>query len=158
MIWVVFRHGEKSLQGFDPELSQRGQDQAQKILLKVKAGALPKPSALYVSTKKRSAQTFQPLSESLNLKSLIRADLTERVPGETRDKFRRRIQEFLLKVMLEHKENEVVYVCTHSDWIDEFLTMIECDSDLARCHYWPSAQHMVFEKKEIWHLLKYEGI
>jgi len=158
MIWVVFRHGEKSLEGFDPGLSPRGLEQAEKVFQKVKAGQLPKPTALFVSTKKRSAQTFGPLSANAKIKAQIRAELTERVPGETREKFRLRIQEFLLKLMLEHKETDVIYLCTHSDWIDEFLTMIECDSDLSRCHYWPSAQHMVFDKKEIWHLLKYEGL
>lgn len=158
MMWVVFRHGEKELQGHDPDLSSRGHEQARRLVEKVRKGQLPKPNALYVSTKKRTLQTFSPLGREFKVKPQIRAELTERVPGETVEKFRFRIQEFLLKLMLQHQDNEVIYLCTHFDWIEEFLTTIECDADLSRCHHWPSAQHMVFEKKELWHLLKYEGL
>lgn len=158
MMWVLFRHGEKTMQGHDPELSPRGHEQARKILEKVQKGGLPKPHALYVSTKQRTLQTFAPLSTGTKVPSQIRAELTERVPGETVEKFRFRIQEFLVRLMLQHKDNEVIYLCTHFDWIEEFLTIVESDTDLTRCQHWPSAQHMVFEKKELWHLLKYEGI
>lgn len=158
MIWVIFRHGEKQTQGHDPELTARGQSQAQKILEKIKAGQLPKPSAFYVSTKKRTAQTFQPAASHLKMKSQIKAELTERVPGETPDKFRFRIQEFLVKLILFHQDNEVLYLCTHFDWIEEFFSIIESDQDLSRYSSFSSCQYIMFDKKELWHVLKSEVV
>jgi broad specificity phosphatase PhoE len=158
MIWVMFRHGDKEKLGHDPALSTEGMDQARRILTKVKSGGLPKPTALYVSTKKRTLQTLEPVGQNYGLPAVIKAELTERVPGESQEKFRMRIQEFLVKLMLLHKETDVIYFCTHYDWIDEFLTIIECDSDLTRCTHWPPAQHMVFEKRDLWYLAKYEGV
>jgi broad specificity phosphatase PhoE len=158
MMWVLFRHGEKQMQGFDPELSPQGFIQAQKILEKVKSGKLPKPHALYVSTKKRTAQTFEPLSREFRLKSQIKAELTERVPGETSEKFRFRIQEFLVRLLLQHQDNETLYLCTHFDWIEEFMSVIESDTDLSRYSNFGAGQFILFEKKELWHMLKCEGL
>lgn len=158
MKWVIFRHGDKQKEGFDPGLTELGIAQSQKIIAKVKAQNLPKPSVIYVSTKKRAIQTLEPLATAFGMKPIIKAELTERVSGESVDKFKFRIQEFLVKVMLLHKDNEAIYFCTHYDWIEEFLNIIESDSDLSRCTHWPSAQHMVFEKKDLWSLIKYEGL
>ncbi len=157
MIWVIFRHGEKQMQGFDPELSPEGIVQAKNILEKAKGGKLPKPNALYVSTKKRTAQTFDPLAQHFRMKTQVKVELTERVPGETQEKFRFRIQEFLVKLLLLHQDNEVIYLCTHYDWIEEFLTVIESDKDLSRFASFGPAQYIMFEKKELWHLLESEG-
>ena len=132
MIWVIFRHGEKQMQGFDPELTPKGHAQAKNILEKVKTGKLPKPNVLYVSTKRRTAQTLDPLAAQFRMKTQIKAELTERVPGETAEKFRFRIQEFLVKLLLLHQDNEVVYLCTHFDWIEEFMSVVESDSDLSK--------------------------
>lgn len=158
MMWVIFRHGEKQIQGFDPELTPKGHTQAQAILEKVKAGKLPKPNAIYVSTKKRTTQTLEPLAKQFRMKPQIKVELTERVPGETQEKFRFRIQEFLVKLLLLHQDNEVIYLCTHFDWVEEFLTVIESDSDLTRYTNFAAAQYILFEKKELWHLLKCEGV
>lgn len=157
-MWVIFRHGEKQIQGFDPELTPRGLLQAQKVLQKVQANELPKPHALYVSTKRRTAQTLEPLAQQYRMKIQIKAELTERVPGETSEKFRLRIQEFLVKLLLLHQDNEVIYLCTHYDWIEEFLSVIESDSDLSRYANFGAGQYILFEKKELWHLLKCEGL
>lgn len=157
MIWVIFRHGEKQVQGFDPELAAQGHIQAKSILEKVKSNKLPKPNALYVSTKKRTAQTFEPLASHYSTKSQIKAELTEKVPGETQEKFRFRIQEFLVKLLLLHQDNEVIYICTHYDWIEEFLSVIECDTDLSRYSNFGTGHYIMFDKKELWHILKHEG-
>ncbi len=158
MMWVIFRHGEKQIQGFDPELTPRGHTQAKAIAEKVKAGKLPKPNVLYVSTKRRTAQTLEPTASQQRMKTQIKAELTERVPGETPEKFRFRIQEFLVKLLLLHQDNEVIYLCTHYDWVEEFLTVIESDSDLSRYANFGAAQYIWFEKKELWHFLKCEGV
>lgn len=158
MIWIIFRHGEKQIQGFDPELTPKGLTQAKSILEKVKTGKLPKPNALYVSTKKRTAQTLEPVASQFKMKTQIKAELTERVPGETAEKFRFRIQEFLVKLLLLHQDNEVLYLCTHIDWIEEFMSVIESDSDLSRYANFSPAQYIMFEKKELWHVLKCEGV
>ena len=158
MKWVIFRHGEKQMQGFDPELTPRGHIQAKAIAEKVNSGKLPKPNALYVSTKRRTSQTFEPLALQCRLKTQIKAELTERVHGETPEKFRFRIQEFLVKLLLLHQDNEVIYLCTHYDWVEEFLTVIESDSDLTRYTNFGAGQYILFEKKELWHLLKCEGV
>ncbi|MFN8846898.1 MAG: phosphoglycerate mutase family protein [Bdellovibrionales bacterium] len=155
---MILRHGDKELTGHDPNLSQKGQTQALHFCEKVKAGRLPAPTALLVSTKKRTYQTLQPLSDTFKIPLTIKAELTERVPGESVEKFRKRIQEFLVKLMLFSQDRDVIYMCTHFDWIDEFLTVIECESDLSRCNHWPPAQHMVFEKRDLWYLTKYEGV
>jgi broad specificity phosphatase PhoE len=158
MQWVILRHGDKELIGHDPELSPKGKTQALQLCEKVKAGNLPPPTALLVSTKKRTYQTLQPLSDTYKIPLSIKAELTERVPGESSEKFRKRIQEFLVKLMLFSQDRDVIYMCTHYDWIDEFLSTLECESDLSRCTHWPPAQHMVFEKRELWYLAKYEGV
>ncbi len=158
MMWVLFRHGEKQIQGFDPELTPTGQAQAQALLEKVKAGKLPKPHAIYVSTKRRTAQTLEPLARQFKMKTQVKAELTEKVPGETPEKFRFRIQEFLVKLLLLHQDHEVIYLCTHFDWLEEFLTVIESDSDLSRFSHFTPAQYILFEKKELWHFLKSENV
>ncbi len=158
MIWVLFRHGEKQMQGFDPELTPNGHAQAKRILELVQSGKLPKPNALYVSTKKRTAQTFAPLATHARQPTTIRVELTERVLGETAEKFRLRIQEFLVRLLLYHQDNEVIYLCTHYDWIEEFFTTIESDQDLSRYSNFSPAKYIMFEKKELWHVLKCEGV
>ncbi len=158
MMWVIFRHGEKQTTGFDPELTSRGLEQAQNIVKKVKSGHLPKPQALYVSTKKRTTQTLSPLAQEFHLKTQIKAELTERVPGETHEKFRFRIQEFLVKLLLLHQDHEVIYLCTHYDWIEEFLSVIESDTDLSRYSQFGAAQYILFDKNELWHFIRSEGV
>ena len=157
-MWVIFRHGEKQLQGFDPELTPRGLEQARSIVKNVQSGRIPKPNVLYVSTKKRTFQTLEPLGIATKLKPQIRAELTERVPGESTEKFRLRIQEFLVRLILYHQDHEVIYLCTHYDWIEEFLSTIECDTDLLRYSNFGAAQYILFDKKELWHFIRSELI
>jgi broad specificity phosphatase PhoE len=158
MKWVIFRHGEKQNSGFDPELTAQGHRQAGRILSRIQEGKLPKPNALYVSTKKRTAQTFDPLSQHFKLKAQIRAELTERVTGESKEKFRFRIQEFLVRLLLQHPDQDVIYLCTHFDWIEEFMSIIEGDQDLSRLSTFSSGQFIFFDKKELWHVVKCETL
>lgn len=159
--FVLFRHAHKSIMPFeDPELSLQGIQQASAILELVKKHNLPRPTRLYVSTKKRTAQTFSPLSKEYNLSIDINADLDLlNTPSESALGFKKRVQNFLLTIESLQQESPpsslVIYACTHYDWIEESMTLINCDKDLSSFEFshWSPAQYIVFElKNNLWYL------
>ncbi|MES3037230.1 MAG: phosphoglycerate mutase family protein [Bdellovibrionota bacterium] len=154
---ILFRHGEKQALGSDPELTSVGKSQAVSIADLVKSRSLPRPTQIYVSPRKRAVQSLQPLADAANLKPKITPDLDQQVSAESGKDFRLRVQEFMVKSALDWKSTDVVYLCSHQDWIMEFLSVIECDTDLLQGIYvhWDTAAFMHFEKRELWHLVKF---
>ncbi|MCB0370073.1 MAG: histidine phosphatase family protein [Bdellovibrionales bacterium] len=160
MKFLLFRHAEK--QGGlekDSPLTPQGKIQAKNILSKVISKELPIPTRVYASPRKRTSLTMTPLAESFKIQIQTTPLLDLKQNQESMKDFRLRIQEFLVSFQLE-EESPCVYICTHQDWIEEFLTIIECSTDLLNPKYsvWPSGQYMYFEKNEIWDLLSFKQV
>ena len=136
MKFVLFRHGSKGFTPFeDPELNAQGFQQSIKLAELVKSNGLPKPTRLFVSPKRRTSQTFYPVSKEFSLDIQIKDELDLRQPEESQGEFRSRIQGFL-DFVAGHEQSpakpdkdEVIFACTHYDWIEESLTLIDCDKN-----------------------------
>ena len=160
MKFLIFRHAEKhgGLEKDSP-LSPHGNAQAKNLLSQVISKNLPIPAKIYCSPRKRTSLTMNPLAESFKIKIATTPLLDLKHHNETQKDFRLRIQEFLVSFQLE-PETPCVYICTHQDWIEEFLSIIECSTDLMAPKYsiWPCGQYMYFEKNEIWDLLAFKQV
>lgn len=158
---ILFRHAEKSSdKSYDPPLSSYGQLQAKKLAQEIFSKKLPKPHAFYVSSRVRTHQTFGEAAQMAGLKLKTSTLLDERQVNEKPADFRRRIQELLVTLQLDYPGKECIYLCTHFDWIEEFLSVIECSTDLmsVQYHSWAPAQWMLLEKTELWDLEKFARI
>lgn len=158
---ILFRHAEKKNDGtINPPLTAQGQQQAQKLIAEVTQKKIPRPQILMVSPRLRSQQTFSPLAENLKLKVTVSPLLDERTAKETREDFRRRIQELLALLQMDYPNDECVFLCTHHDWIHEFLTVVECSTDLLQpqFHHWNTCQWMWLNKSEVWDLMKFDFV
>jgi phosphohistidine phosphatase SixA len=144
---ILFRHAHKGFIPFDdPELSTQGFEQSKRLLELVKATHLPQPTNLLVSPKRRTSQTFYPLSRDSNLKLEVQSELDQHLVSENKSEFRKRIQNFIYKLE-EFPQESNIYVCTHYDWIEESMTLINCDKDLNSFEFshWPPTQYILFE-------------
>ena len=158
---LLFRHAEKANDGTaNPPLSREGLNQARRLVEEVSAKKLPKPKALLSSPRLRAQQTFKELSLGTGIPVQVNPLLNERAPTESPLDFRRRVQEFLVSFQLDFNSEDCVYLCSHLDWIEEFLTIIESPTDFSAPQYshWSSAQWMMLEKDEIWEVLKIDRV
>jgi phosphohistidine phosphatase SixA len=159
MKFVIFRHGDKQSDFHrDSPLSPQGLEQAKNIARLVQSKKLPIPNKLFASTKLRTLQTLTPLAELCRLKVQSTPLLDLRSGTETSKDFRLRVQEFLVSFQLE--PTPCLFICTHQDWVEEFLSVIESSSDLLAQKYtnWPPGQYMYFEKSEIWDLVEFKSV
>lgn len=156
---VLFRHAERENSGSaDPGLSKKGCQQALSLAKDFQTLHLPNPTRILVSPKRRSQQTFQPLSETTGKSSVIDKSLDERQTSETAGQFESRVFQFL-----ESLSDQVgnCYICTHLDWIEEALLRIHSDTDLLQARYqtWAPGQYMLFRVEEnLWHLEEFGRI
>ncbi len=147
---VLFRHAQKGITPFeDPELTAEGLRQAEMIATLVAKKIIPPPTHAWASPKIRTSQTLQPACESRQIKIQKTDFLNLRSDRETSLVFNRRIAEFLLqfeKNKTAHS-SETHFLCTHYDWIEEAMTLINCDKDLNSFEYshWAPTQFIVFE-------------
>lgn len=144
---VLFRHGDKAFDGTNnPPLSEIGLEQASNIAAMVSHTRLPRPSQIWVSPKKRTQQTMQALADWAQTPWQIQADLEEKQDGETAVQFRNRIERVIQQLQEQESTTSCIYLCSHLDWIEEFLIQIPSDTDLSSPMYqhWGSAQYMVF--------------
>ena len=162
---ILFRHGQKGLVPFDdPSLSPDGFRQADKIASLVLQKKLLQPSALWVSPKLRAGQTFQALSNELNLPNLVKPELDLRADFEQKNVFKNRVQAFIEsfghKDAVKKELTEVdrcIFVCTHYDWIEEAMPLIPADRDLTTFEYthWAPAHYIHFKiNNGLWQVLK----
>ena len=142
----IFRHAQKAVDfSGDPDLTPEGYAQANKLLEKVLKKELPTPTQLWVSPKKRTHSTFRPLANELHLQLQIQDALLEQQNDETLADFRHRVKNLLEKAGT--KSDEVIFMCSHYDWVIEALNVIASDTDFSDSDYqhWTPAQHMGFE-------------
>lgn len=128
---VLLRHAQKGLTPFsDPELTAEGHAQAQGICRFVESKQLPTPTHLWGSEKIRTRQTLEPIEKTYLLTFQQTDSLDLRGNNESSSEFRQRIQKFLNSFQDNHSKNETHFICTHYDWIEEAMTLINCDKDL----------------------------
>ena len=158
MKFVLFRHAHKGSVPFeDPELSPKGFEQSAQIVNLIKNNTLPTPTHLFVSPNRRTSQSFYPLSRELKIGLEIKPDLDQRRNDENTAAFRKRIQNFLNSLTTKSKSNEIIFACTHFDWIEEAMILIDCDQNLNSFEYsnWSPAQFLSFEINEVtWRVAK----
>ncbi|HWU44260.1 MAG TPA: hypothetical protein VN132_12505, partial [Bdellovibrio sp.] len=106
---------------------------------------LPTPTQLWVSPRKRTHSTFRPLAEHLRLPLLGQEGLLEQMGNETLSDFRKRVRRLLENAATS--ADEVVFICSHYDWVVEALAVMPSDTDFSDAEYahWSPAQHMGFE-------------
>jgi broad specificity phosphatase PhoE len=151
----MFRHAERLSSGqTNPPLSARGLEQARQIAEDLSLGLFPAPTKIFSSPKIRAQQTFLPLSQQSGLELQVHLDLDERQSNESASKFDRRVQNFLKHL---EKQNGVVYLVTHLDWIETALQLIPSDAifNSSGMLSWAPAQSAEFELQEqFWLFLK----
>lgn len=148
MKFVLFRHAHKGILPFeDPELSPQGHLQAEQISKDVSAAKIPAPTHLLVSPKRRAAQTFLPLSHEQGLPLSVQSALDQHVSGESSAEFRDRIRSFIDNLTSQFGHADVIYACTHYDWIEEAMSLIPSDRNLNTFEFshWAPTQYLVFE-------------
>ena len=149
----LFRHGEKESEWTpDPRLNPVGQHQALELKQSVELGILPKPTRLIASPKIRAVLTLSPLARALNLPLEKSESLDERKNSEDAAQFKKRI----VKVIESFPAgpDEIIFLCSHLDWIEEFLNQVPCDTDLHQLSEfsWNPGAYLIFDIEVIWHL------
>lgn len=154
---VLFRHAQKGIMPFeDPELTQEGFRQAEMIYSLVQRKCLPEPTHAWVSPKIRTSQTLQPVCENFKIKIRKTELLNMCTQNESSADFRKRISNFLNQFETIAAQ-ETHFLCTHYDWIEEAMTLINCDKDLNSFEFshWAPTQYIVFEiASSIWKFVK----
>lgn len=150
MLVVLIRHGHKGHLPFqDPELTPQGFDQAVHLAELIASKDIPKPTHCWYSDKIRTRQTLSEAILKFNPVCTETKNLSTRVNNESHLEFRKKVQDFIaaLNQRAQSKPNEVHFICTHFDWIEESLSMIHCDQDLNSFQFahWSPGQFVIFE-------------
>lgn len=148
MILILFRHGHKGLTPMnDPDLTAKGFEQAEILVDFIEKSTLPKPTHCWFSARIRTQQTLLKAIEKFKTISTCRKELDLKNHTESAVDFRHRIQKFCSEMAARGTQNEVHYICTHYDWIEEALTLIDADKDLNSFEFsnWSPGQFLVFE-------------
>lgn len=158
----LFRHGQKdSLPFEDPDLTSFGHQQATLLAELIRKGDLAKGTQFLASPRKRAQSTLKAAAELCHCPLQIVSGLDQKTQLENTEAFRSRIQHLLGSLEKKFSSQEVVYLCTHHDWIEESLSIIPSDADLLDPRYWSwrPAQYMEFEVVEgLWLLKKFTRI
>lgn len=158
MKFVLFRHAHKGILPFeDPELSLQGFEQALRISDLVIKNNLATPTQLFCSPKRRTSQTFYPTAQKLGLKIEARPDLDQRASQESSLEFRNRVLKFLQQTEKLQNDKPTIFACTHYDWIEEAMALINCDKDLNSFEFshWPPTQYVEFEiQNNLWKVIQ----
>ena len=144
----LFRHGQKdSFPYEDPDLTSFGHQQAGKLAELIRSGSLLKGTQFLASPRKRAQSTLGPAAGLCKAPVQILSDLDQRATYESSEVFRARIQQILHSLENKFSANDVIYLCSHHDWIEESLSVIPADTDLTDPRYWSwrPAQYMHFE-------------
>lgn len=162
MILILFRHGHKGLSPMnDPDLTAKGFEQAEILVDLIEKSSLPKPTNCWYSAKIRTQQTLLKAIEKYKTVSTCKKELDLKSHAESAADFRHRIQKFCSEMAARGAQNEVHFACTHYDWIEEALTLIDADKDLNSFEFsnWSPGQFLIFEilssdKNEPWKVLR----
>jgi phosphohistidine phosphatase SixA len=115
---------------------------------------LPAPTVCLYTDKIRTRETIQELIHHFNPKTELKAELALRSYNETSQNFRARVQKLInyytYQAAQPENKNQVIYACTHYDWVEEAMMVIESDKNLNSFEYagWAPAQYMEFQITE----------
>jgi broad specificity phosphatase PhoE len=155
---VLFRHGHKQFSmDNDPSLSDRGYIQATHLLDLVEKKQLPLPTQCWFSEKKRTFETLSALDQIPNIQWLKKSHLNERTPKEDTSQFQSRISSALKEFTKSATPNEVLFICTHYDWIEDAMSLIPCDKNLTSFEFinWAPGQYIEFDYyDDLFHVVK----
>jgi broad specificity phosphatase PhoE len=158
----LFRHGQKDTLPYeDPDLTGFGHQQANKLAELIRTGVLLPGTQFLASPRKRAQSTLAPAAALCKAQIHVVSDLDQRTSFENSDIFRSRIQQLLHSLENKFSANDVIYLCSHHDWIEESLSVIPSDSDLLDPRYWSwrPAQFMHFEVTDgLWVLKKFDKV
>ncbi|MFN3454496.1 MAG: histidine phosphatase family protein [Pseudobdellovibrio sp.] len=160
MTIILIRHGHKAMQPADnPTLSPKGYEQSHKLLTYVKNNQLPAPTHCFFTDKIRTYETLQEIIKVYQPKTELKTDLNLHHHLETSLQFRQRVQKcinyFTFLSSQPELHHQIIYLCTHYDWIEEAMSIIDCDQNLNSFEYvsWAPAQFIEFEIIDhIWHI------
>ncbi|MBC7420306.1 MAG: histidine phosphatase family protein [Bdellovibrio sp.] len=157
MKFVLFRHAQKGLTPYhDPELTSEGHHQASALSALIKQNLLPVPTHLWASPKIRTTQTFKSIGDEFKVRIQISDLLDQREGHESLEIFCHRVQS-LLQSFEGNASDEIHFFCTHYDWIEEAMTLINSDKDLNSFEFshWPPAQFIIFEiQNGLWKFIR----
>lgn len=131
----------------DPDLTNFGHQQAAKLAELIRNGALLRGTQFLTSPRLRAQSTLKPAAQLCGSLVQVAQDLDQRTHFESHEVFRARIQHLLNSLENRFSQKDVVYLCSHHDWIEESLSVIPADTDLLDPRYWSwrPAQYMYFE-------------
>lgn len=160
---ILFRHAHKGLTpAADPELSAPGFKQAEKLVELVAAKKIPAPTKAWVSEKIRTRQTIDPVTRHFKATVETSDLLNLRAYSENAEQFRLRIKKMLNMIdeLAQKSADEIHYLCTHYDWIEEALAFINSPTDLTTYEYasWAPAQYIHFEVRDGLWTVKSKGV
>lgn len=162
MIFVLIRHGHKSIDPPEnPSLSAKGHEQSRKLLQLVQNKKLPTPTVCLYSDRVRTRETLNAIIEFFQPRHEIKQELNLRSYIESGKEHRARVEKLVnyytfLASQPENK-NQVIYACTHYDWVEEAMTVIDCDKNLNSYEFagWAPGQYIEFQIGDdgIWHFI-----
>ena len=160
---ILFRHAHKGLTpAADPELSAPGFKQAEKLVELVVQSKIPAPTKSWVSEKIRTRQTLDPVCRKFQAAIEASDLLNLRAYSENAEQFRLRIKKMLAMMdsLSEKNSNDIHYLCTHYDWIEDALVYINSTTDLTTYEYasWAPAQYIHFEISDGLWAVKSKGV
>lgn len=154
---VLIRHAQKGITPYEnPGLTEGGLLQAEALCDLAKKKLLPTPTHAWVSPRIRTFQTLKPLCENYHVQIQVAESLDQRTSAESAIDFRKRILNFLNQFD-SMTANETHFFCTHYDWIEESLTLMNSDKDLSSFEFshWSPTQFVVFEiQNNLWKVLR----
>lgn len=148
MILILFRHGHKGLSPMnDPDLTLKGFEQAEILVDLIEKTTLPQPTHCWFSPRIRTQQTLAKAIDKYKTVSICKKELDLKSPRESLVDFRHRIQNFCSEIVARRAQNEVHFICTHYDWIEEVLTLIDTNKDLNSFEFlnWSPGQYLAFK-------------
>jgi len=155
MIFILLRHGHKSMNPPEnPGLSAQGHEQSRKLLKMVQDKILPKPTVCLISNMIRTKETLHDLIETFKPKTEIKNELNLRDHNETSQQFNARVQKlvnlYTFMAAQPENKNQVVFACTHYDWVEEAMMVINSDKNLNSYEFagWAPAQYIEFKITE----------
>lgn len=155
MIFILLRHGHKSMEPPEnPSLSAKGHEQSRKLLEMVQGKVIPPPTVCLFSNMIRTRETLHDLIENFKPKTELKNELNLRELNETSQVFRARVQKlvnyYTYQASQPENKNQVVFACTHYDWVEEAMTVINCDKNLVSYEFagWAPAQYIEFKITE----------
>jgi broad specificity phosphatase PhoE len=84
---------------------------------------------LMASPKRRARETLHPVAASLSIPLVVSNSLDERRQDETGMMFSARIRAWVESLNKDLAPDEVIWACSHADWLESIMDIIPSDLD-----------------------------